>query len=137
MSSTKIEQARALRPIIENAISLAVSDNDALNAVPLFPSWSSDGRTYQIGDRVKFEGKLYKCVQQHNSQEGWTPYAASSLWARMDDPSEEWPQWVQPTGAHDAYDIGAKVSYDGKHWVCTMSANVYQPGVYGWDEVTE
>lgn len=44
---------------------------------------------------------------------------------------EEFPEWVQPTGAHNIYNIGDKVSYNGQHYVCTVDANVYAPGVYG------
>lgn len=50
---------------------------------------------------------------------------------------EEFPQWVQPTGAQDAYKKGDKVTYDNKHWISTADNNVWQPGVYGWDEVNE
>lgn len=54
----------------------------------------------------------------------------------VQEPStEEYPAWVQPTGAHDAYPQGAKVSYNGKKWVSTVSGNVWAPGVYGWEEV--
>lgn len=35
----------------------------------------------------------------------------------------------------DAYNKGDKVTYNGKHWVSTADANVWQPGVYGWDKV--
>ena len=51
-------------------------------------------------------------------------------------PADEWPDWVQPTGAHDAYAAGAKVTYDGKHWVSDVNANVWMPGVYGWTQAT-
>ena len=50
-------------------------------------------------------------------------------------PSEEYPEWVQPTGAHDAYEQGAKVSHNGKKWTSDIPNNVYEPGVYGWTEV--
>jgi hypothetical protein len=44
-----------------------------------------------------------------------------------------YPAWVQPTGGHDAYPLGARVSYNGNNWENTGSpANVWQPGVYGW-----
>ena len=52
----------------------------------------------------------------------------------MDDPSIEWPEWRQPLGAHDAYQLGAKVSYNGKHYINTTANNVWAPGVYGWEE---
>ena len=52
----------------------------------------------------------------------------------VDNPPDE---WKQPTGAHDAYDVGAIVSHNGKIWINTSPANIYEPGVFGWDEVTE
>ena len=38
------------------------------------------------------------------------------------------------TGAHDAYNRGYKVSYNGKHYICTSDANAYAPDVYGLEE---
>lgn len=49
--------------------------------------------------------------------------------------SEEWPAWSQPFGAHDAYPAGAKVSHNGKNWINIHGdGNVWEPGVYGWQE---
>ena len=81
------------------------------------------------------DGKLYKCVQAHTSQADWTPDTAASLWTPVSDPAEEWPEWSQPVGAHDAYSKDAKVSHNGKHWTSTVDSNVWEPGVYGWTEV--
>ena len=53
---------------------------------------------------------------------------------RIDDPAVEWPEWRQPQGSTDAYAMGAKVSHNGKHWISTADANVWEPGVYGWEE---
>ena len=50
-------------------------------------------------------------------------------------PDDEYPEWIQPTGAHDAYAQGAKVSHNGKKWTSDIPANVYEPGVYGWMDV--
>lgn len=58
-----------------------------------------------------------------------------SLWTPVSDPAEEWPEWSQPVGAHDAYSKDAKVSHNGKHWTSTVDSNVWEPGVYGWTEV--
>lgn len=52
----------------------------------------------------------------------------------------EIPVWKQPTGAQDAYMIGDKVHFpdaDGPVYISTVDNNVWQPGVYGWDEVIE
>ena len=50
---------------------------------------------------------------------------------------EEWPEWRQPTGAQDAYQYLDKVSHAGKHWISVANDNVWEPGVYGWEEVTD
>ena len=134
---TKIEEAIRLRAIIENAISQVITDDNAFDAMSLFPSWNPNSIEYKLGDRVKHEGTLYKCLSPHTSQADWAPGSAVSLWVRMDNPNEEWPLWVQPTGAHDAYPMDAKVSHNGAKWISTIDANVYMPGVYGWTEYVE
>ena len=125
-------KAKQLRQLIEQ-LTVTMSDETALTGVELFPMWAI-GRAYAAGDRVQHGGILYKCVQAHTSQADWTPDATQALWVVVS--IEEFPEWVQPTGAHDAYNIGDKVSYNGQHYICTADANVYAPGVYGWDLIT-
>lgn len=127
------QKAHALRRLIELA-SASLTDNEALEGVELFPHWNDD-HAYSVGDRVSYEGTLYKCLQAHTSQPSWTPADAHSLWVRVDDPSQEWPEWIQPTGSTDAYPLGAKVSHNEKHWVSDYEANIWEPGVFGWREV--
>ena len=131
---TYTERALQLRPLIEKA-SLSLSDEDAFSAPELFPMWSGDSVSYKKDDRVQYDVELYKCLQAHTSQEDWTPDKAVSLWVKVPDPSQEYPEWVQPTGAHDAYAKGDKVSHLEKHWISDIDANVYEPSVYGWSEV--
>ena len=127
------ERARALRGLIEKAAK-SLPDTDALTGIELFPTWKND-ISYAVGDRVRYEETLYKCLTAHTAQESWTPAVSPSLWVRIDDPAIEWPEWVQPLGAVDAYPLGAKVSHNEKHWVSTINTNIWEPGVYGWDEV--
>ena len=124
-----------------NSIIESLEDSDALEVFDLFPVWVS-GKTYygpneqdHAQSKVQYEDTLYKCVTTHTAQSDWTPSAAVSLWTRMDNPAIEWPEWVQPVGSLDAYDNGAKVSHNGKHWISNTPNNVWEPGVYGWDEV--
>ena len=128
------EQAHKLRALIEKA-SASLSDTDAITAPELFPRFDGNAHLYAVGDRVRYGDLLYKCLQAHTSQSDWTPDTAVSLWVRVDDPSIEYPEWKQPTGAQDAYAKGAKVSHNEKHWVSDVDNNVWEPGVYGWDEV--
>lgn len=114
----------------------SIDDVTAAEHADLFAEWAYPVN-YKIGQLRRYGGSLYRCVQDHTSQEGWTPEAASSLWARAADPTEEWPKWGQPVGAHDAYNTGDRVSHNGKHWISTTSGNVWEPGVYGWEEAAD
>ena len=82
--------------------------------------------------KIRYENLLYKCVQAHTSQADWTPDKVPALFVRTS--VEEWPEWVQPTGAHDAYSKGDKVSYQQKHWISQIDGNVWAPPTY-WSEV--
>lgn len=126
------ERARALRPYIEKA-STSLDDADALNAVELFPAWAV-GTAYAVEERVQYEGTLYRVVQAHTAQADWTPDATPALFVVVS--LDEWPEWVQPTGSHDAYNTGDKVTFEGKHYVSLIDGNVYSPAVYpqGWQE---
>lgn len=99
----------------------------------LFSPWAYPV-DYKTGNIRAHGGKLYRCLQNHTSQETWTPDAAPSLWVGISDPAEEWPAWSQPVGSTDAYAKGAQVSHNGKHWTSDVDANVWEPGVYGWTE---
>lgn len=114
---------------------LLLTDTQAVKAPFLFDEWDPNGVSYTAEvSKVTYNDLLYKCLQSHVSQASWNPKDAVSLWVRIDDPAIEWPEWRQPTGAHDAYPIGAKVSHKDKHWVSNVDNNVWEPGVYGWDE---
>ena len=126
-------QAIRFRNHLNNVI-INLDDETALEVTDLFLPWQSD-KAYALGDRVQYSELLYKCVQAHTSQSDWTPDATPALWVRVS--VEEWPEWVQPSGAHDAYNTGDKVSHNEKHWISTADSNIWEPGVYGWDEVTE
>lgn len=125
------QHARELRQMIEKA-SVSLTDTDALEAIELFPKWSETAE-YATGDRVRYDELLYKCLLDHQAQASWTPDTATSLWVRVDNPAEEWPEWIQPVGSADAYALGAKVSHNGKHWISTVDANVWEPPTM-WDE---
>ena len=125
-------KAKQLRQLIEQ-LAVTLDDETALTGVELFPMWAID-IAYAIGDRVQHGGTLYKCVQAHTSQADWTPNATPALWTVVT--VEEWPEWVQPTGAQDAYAKDSKVTHNGKKWISSYDANVWEPGVYGWEEQT-
>ena len=111
---------------------LTADDETALTGIALYPIWSS-GISVSVNDRYQYSDKLYKCVQAHTTQADWTPDKTPALWVEVS--LDEFPEWKQPAGAHDAYAKGDKVKHNGKKWVSDVDANVWEPGVYGWSEI--
>lgn len=129
---TLLELAQKLRPFIEKA-AISLSDEDALEAVNLFPNWTV-GYAYKVDDRVRYNEILYKCLQAHTSQDAWTPVAAASLWAKVLIPDENViPEWEQPDSTN-AYQIGDKVRYEGQVYESVIPNNIWSPSAYpaGW-----
>ena len=121
----------------ERAILDYASDEDAYTMRYLYPEWLGNGLTYKTNDRLMYNNKFYKVLQDHTSQSDWTPDTASSLYVEIADQSNEYPEFKQPTGAHDAYAKGSKITFEGKHYISLIDANVYSPTAYpaGWEEV--
>ena len=122
----------------------AVSDEFALKTIDMFPKWEDNiGKTITNDDiskgynRYQHNGKLYKVVQPTVFQTQYEPGAEGTSSIFVEVSLEEWPNWVQPTGSHDAYAKGAKVTHNFKKWTSDVDANVWEPGVYGWTEVVE
>ena len=145
------EQDAALRLTKLQALSLP---DDALYEFrALTPEWIVGESYYGPGNpaiqqsRVKFQGRLFKCLTGHVSQADWTPTAAPSLWAEIlpgqegNEPEEGYGEWVQP-GSTNGYALGDRVMHNGKIWESTFDgANVWEPGAVGtealWKDVTD
>lgn len=125
------EEARAWRAKL-NSVTDTLDDTTALSNVDLYTVWMA-GIACAGGDRRRYNGNLYRCVQAHTSQSAWTPDVTPALWTAIS--LDDWPQWVQPTGAQDAYNTGDRVTFDGARYICMMDANAYSPAVYpaGWE----
>lgn len=110
-----------------------LSDEQALSVPLVFEEWEI-GVEYKIGKRILYGEVLYKVLQNHTSQETWTPDSATSLFARLlaETTDGSVPEWQQPTGSTDAYMTGDRVKYNDKIYECTSDNNVYAPDVYGW-----
>ena len=112
---------------------------------------------YNIGDIVSYNGKLYKSIINANVwapdvyPAGWEEYTESTSGGDSGEtggggttepetpPTETIPDFVQPTGAHDAYRKGDKVKFEGKIYESLIDNNAYSPSAYpaGWKEITE
>lgn len=115
-----------------------LSDDVALLIPEVYPLWSGNGVEYKKDMRVTYNSVLYKVLQDHTSQETWTPTDAPSLFAKVLTSTETIPDWEQPT-AENAYMTGDKVRYNGKVYESLIDNNVWSPEAYpqGWQEVTE
>ena len=133
MKKKELDDAvKKYRGKVEEASSFA-GDESALDMIELFPRWES-GLSVKVGDRYQYKGDLYKCVQAHTTQDDWTPDKTPALWTKIS--LDEWPEWIQPTGAQDAYNKGDKVTFKEKHYISLIDGNVWSPEAYpaGWEE---
>ena len=105
-------------------------DEEAVKIPLMYGEWNPNGYKYKKGNRFTYNDKFYKVLLDHTSQADWTPDTASSLYVEISDPSVEYPDFKQPTGAHDAYAKGDKITYNGKHYISTMDNNVWSPDSY-------
>lgn len=129
-------KAKQLRQLIEQ-LAVTLADETALSGVELFPAWKADTQ-YTNGTRLKDGETLYKVLQDHTSQAGWEPHNAPSLFAKV-LPGQEGTaigEWQQPDRTNP-YKKGDKVKRNGKTWESDIDNNVWEPGVYGWKEVSE
>lgn len=123
--------------IVKGADSLPVET--AIEVPELYQKWI-EGEVFELVEgKVPFivrrhNNILYKLIQVHTTQSDWTPDMVPALW-KLWTPEGVIAEWIQPTGAQDAYALGAKVTHNAKTWESTVEANVWEPGVYGWVEI--
>ena len=127
-----MQEAKAIRASIDG-LAANQTDEILIDNMAAFPHWNGDGVQYLTGMLVQYDGKLYRVIQPHTSQPDWTPDKVPALFVRVS--VEEFPEWVQPTGAHDAYKKGDKVTHNGLRWISAADSNVWEPGVYGWTNI--
>lgn len=132
-----LEAAQKIRATMDTAVGM-LTDEQAVKVVALFPLWDPRA-TYAVGDRVRYAGNLYRCLQPHTAQETWNPVDTPSLWAKvLTDPSGAILPWEQPDSTNP-YMKGDKVTHNGKTWESLVDNNVWEPGVTGtenlWKEV--
>ena len=128
-----LEEAKA---IIDALVTLrnSAADEQALKASALYPKWKV-GTDYQKDERVLYNNILYKVLTDHTSQADWTPDVAPSLFTKVLIPDKNViPEWEQPESTNP-YSKGDKVTHNGKTWLSTIDGNVWEPGVYGWEEI--
>ena len=109
-----------------------VEDPVIVEYAEVFPDWTED-YSGKSGSIVRHDGVLYRCNRDVDG-DATAPSDKSKVWSKVGEIVEKIAAWVQPTGAHDAYALGAEVTHNGKIWVSATDSNVWEPGVYGWNE---
>lgn len=115
------------------------NDEDALQVKALYPQWEACiGREVKAGEYMRYKEVLYKVLIDHTTQESWAPDVSPSIFAKVlvDPTGETILAWEQPNSTNP-YMKGDKVKHNEKVWQSTIDNNVWEPGVYGWKEVTE
>lgn len=116
------------------ALREGASDEQALKAVAVYPAWR-EGVAYAEGQRVRYNGELYRVIMAHDAQAAWTPDAAPSLFARVLVPEDgSVPEWQQPDSTN-GYAKGDKVTHGGATWESLVDNNVWEPGATGTESL--
>lgn len=134
----RLQAAEQFRKALQ-MFAYSLSEDKALEIPAVFDSWQV-GKSYTVGEFVTYgengvgDPQLYKVVQAHTSQADWTPDVALSLFTAVGLDDSGYPLWAQPTGAHDAYNKGDIVNYNGTLYKSLIDGNVYSPDAYpqGW-----
>jgi hypothetical protein len=134
----KIQSLEQLRKAIQ-MFAAGLTDEQAMEVATIYDPWQV-GKSYEIGEFLTYgqngvgDPQLYKVAQAHTSQAGWAPDATKALYVPIGLDEQGYPVWSQPTGAHDAYNIGDIVDCNGTLYESLINGNVYSPEVYnaGW-----
>ena len=119
---------------------MSFTDEQALEVKDIYPEYQVD-HAYKQGEFFTHEGELYKVNQAHTSASQWEPgsVGTESLYTHLTLNEDGYPIWKQPTGAHDAYNKGDIVEYNGELYKSLIDGNAYSPDAYpaGWEKYTE
>lgn len=135
----RLQAAAQLRRAIQ-LFAASLGEDAALEIASVYPAWAPD-RTYAMGEYLTYgvnsvgDPQLYKVAQAHTSQADWLPDKLSALYTPIGLTDAGYPVWSPPTGAHDAYNAGNVVDYNGTLYRCTVDGNIWSPEDYpqGWE----
>ena len=139
----RLQAAEQLRRALQ-MVSAGLTDEQAMEVAAIYDPWMAN-KAYAVGDLVTFgensvgDPQLYRVAQAHTSQAAWMPNATPALYTAIGLDDSGYPVWSQPTGAHDAYNAGDVVSYNGRLYRSLIDGNVYAPDTYpaGWEVYTK
>lgn len=130
MGSLKRILQKLITPIIDT--SEILTQQQLADLATIYPQWRIN-KYYESDEVFVKDSLLFRVIQAHTSQADWPPQTTGSLYTPFRAPGEI-TDWVQPTGAHDAYQTGEKVNYNGKTYESLIDNNTWSPDAYpaGW-----
>lgn len=130
------EEAKLFREQVTALLSV-LDDEEAIEHLVLFPLWDF-GNAYVAGDRMRYNGVLYKVLQDHTSTIEWTPDVASSLYAKLLNETEDGsiPTWEQPESTN-GFMMGDQVYHNGILYTSLVDNNIWEPGALGSESLWE
>lgn len=124
-------------------VALSFTDEQAIQVPDLYPKYEVD-HAYKKDERFTYNGHLFKVNQDHTSAAQWVPgeTGTESLYTNLEMAGDGYLVWTQPTGAHNAYNIGDIVHYPTESdqlYKSLIDGNVWSPDAYpqGWETYTE
>ena len=131
MINPYMQEADGIRKAIDT-FAKNQTDETLIGNKAAFSLWRA-GLQVTVGQILRYGDDIYRVIQPHTTQTDWAPDITPALFTKIS--LEEYPEWVQPTGAQDTYNAGDKCSHNNKHWASNLDGNVWEPGIYGWSEV--
>ena len=139
----KLQAAEQMRKALQ-MFAQSLTEEEAMEIATVYPKYEV-GKAYKTGEMFTYgensvgDPQLYKVAQDHTSQADWIPGEAPALYTAIGLDESGYPVWSKPTGAHDAYNTGDIVVYNGVQYESLIDGNVYSPDEYpqGWELVTE
>ena len=139
----RIQIAEQMRRALQ-MFAASLTDERAMEIPAVFDPWKI-GKAYAVGDFLTYgvngvgDPQLYKVNLAHTSQADWKPDITPNLYTAIGLDDSGYPVWVQPTGAHDAYNKGDIVNYNGVLYESVIDGNTYSPDAYpaGWAVYSE
>lgn len=135
----KLQLAEQFRKALQ-MFAASLTEEQAMEVATVYDAWCAD-KAYAKGEYLTYgtnavgDPQLYKVNQNHTSQLDWLPDMTPSLYSPIGLDDSGYPVWSQPTGAHDAYNTGDIVNYNGTLYISKIDGNVYAPDAYpaGWE----
>lgn len=139
----RLQAAEHLRKALQ-MFAQSLTDEQAMEVATVYPAYQV-GKAYKTDEMFTYglnevgDPQLYRVVQDHTSQEDWTPDNTPALYTAIGLTEAGYPVWSKPSGAHDAYNMGDIADYNGTLYKSLIDGNVYSPDEYpaGWEVYSE